>query len=263
MDGWDGAFGGVVGRYRFESQAWWPPERRPAADAPNVVMVVLDDVGFAQLGCFGSDIETPTFDGLAEHGLRYANFHTTALCSPTRACLLTGRNHHSNGMGRIADAFNGCIDELTHDPRFGDIEFVSHCARRANGAAAPVVTIDRAGGMDLAACERVSAAVNAQLEQCGEPYTLHVQSAGTDRALTKPGDYQRFAGRRAKIVTSLSINGGKTHRGTLCGVRGTNVMLETGAGALPLPLTIIKTANLEYDVRDDLRRDKKERKQHA
>jgi arylsulfatase len=72
-----------------------------------VLFVVLDDVGFAQLGCFGSDIETPVLDGLAARGLRYTNFHTTALCSPTRACLLTGRNHHSNGMGRIIELATG------------------------------------------------------------------------------------------------------------------------------------------------------------
>jgi len=68
-----------------------------------VVLVVLDDVGFAQLGCYGSDIATPVIDGLAGDGVRLANFHTTALCSPTRACLLTGRNQHRNGMGRVAD----------------------------------------------------------------------------------------------------------------------------------------------------------------
>ena len=77
------------------------------AGAPNVVVVVLDDVGFAQLGCFGSDIDTPVLDNLAAGGVRLANFHTTALCSPTRACLLTGRNHHSNGMGRVADLSTG------------------------------------------------------------------------------------------------------------------------------------------------------------
>ena len=68
-----------------------------------MVLVVLDDVGFAQLGCYGSDIETPVLDGLAAGGIRLANFHTTSLCSPTRACLLTGRNHHRSGMGRVAD----------------------------------------------------------------------------------------------------------------------------------------------------------------
>jgi arylsulfatase A-like enzyme len=100
-------FGGVVGRYRSESQPWWPPAVSPPRDAPNVVIVLLDDVGFAQLGCFGSDIETPHIDQLASRGLRYTNFHTTALCSPTRACVLTGRNHHSVGMGRITDLATG------------------------------------------------------------------------------------------------------------------------------------------------------------
>jgi arylsulfatase len=75
----------------------------PPSGSPDVVIVVLDDVGFSDLGCFGSEISTPTIDGLAASGLRYTNFHTTALCSPTRACLLTGRNHHAVGMGVVAN----------------------------------------------------------------------------------------------------------------------------------------------------------------
>jgi arylsulfatase len=97
----------VVGDDWRDSQPWWPPEPRPPEGAPNIVLVVLDDVGFGQLGCYGSDLDTPTIDGLAAAGVRMANFHTTALCSPTRACLLTGRNHHSNGMGRVADLAMG------------------------------------------------------------------------------------------------------------------------------------------------------------
>lgn len=73
------------------------------AGSPNVVVIVLDDTGFAQLGCYGSDIATPTIDGLAADGVRLTNFHTTAVCSPTRACLLTGRNHHRVGMGMLPD----------------------------------------------------------------------------------------------------------------------------------------------------------------
>jgi arylsulfatase len=76
---------------------------RPRADAPNVVVIVLDDLGFGQLGCFGSDIETPNIDRLAADGLRYNRFHVTSLCSPTRACLMSGRNHHSVGMGFLTD----------------------------------------------------------------------------------------------------------------------------------------------------------------
>ncbi len=98
-----GSFEGRIGRDWRDSEPWWPPAPRPPEGAPNVVLVVLDDVGFAQLGCYGSDIATPAIDGLAAGGVRLANFHTTALCSPTRACLLTGRNQHRNGMGRVAD----------------------------------------------------------------------------------------------------------------------------------------------------------------
>ena len=103
----DHEFGGVIGRDWRDSEPWWPPSPRPPEGAPNVVLMVLDDVGFAQLGCYGSDIPTPNIDRLAAGGLRLGNFHTTALCSPTRSCLLTGRNHHANGMGRVADLAMG------------------------------------------------------------------------------------------------------------------------------------------------------------
>ncbi|HLN43521.1 MAG TPA: arylsulfatase [Acidimicrobiales bacterium] len=102
-----GQFEGVIGRDYSESTPWWPEMRRADPATPNVVIIVLDDVGFAQLGCFGSDIDTPVLDGLAAEGLRFTNFHTTSLCSPTRACVLTGRNHHSNGMGRIVELATG------------------------------------------------------------------------------------------------------------------------------------------------------------
>ncbi len=95
-------FGGTIGRDWRDSRPWWPPDPAPPPGAPNIVLVVLDDVGYAQLGCYGSDIETPVLDSLADGGVRLANFHTTSLCSPTRACLLTGRNHHRSGMGRVA-----------------------------------------------------------------------------------------------------------------------------------------------------------------
>ena len=100
-------FEGHVGRTYADSKSWWPPLATPPAGAPNVVIVLLDDVGYAQFGAYGSDIATPTFDRLASQGRRYANFHTTALCSPTRACLLTGRNHHSNGMARVVELAAG------------------------------------------------------------------------------------------------------------------------------------------------------------
>jgi arylsulfatase A-like enzyme len=92
-----------VGRTIAQSTPWFAPVVRPPEGAPNVVMIVLDDLGFGQLGCYGSDIATPNIDALAADGLRYNRFHVTSLCSPTRACLLTGRNHHAVGMGFLTD----------------------------------------------------------------------------------------------------------------------------------------------------------------
>lgn len=100
-------FPGEIGVTSAESRPAWPAPHRARPGSPNVIVVVLDDVGYAQLGCYGSDIETPTFDRLAAGGLRYSRFHTTALCSPTRAALLTGRNHHSVGMGTVPEIAMG------------------------------------------------------------------------------------------------------------------------------------------------------------
>ena len=97
-------FEGHVGTTFADSEPSWPPPP-PSHDgsAPNVVVILFDDTGFGNLGCYGSTIDTPNIDALAENGLRYSNFHVTPLCSPTRASLLTGRNHHSVGMGTIAN----------------------------------------------------------------------------------------------------------------------------------------------------------------
>ena len=125
-------FHGRIGRDWRESEPWWPPETTPPAGAPNVVLVVLDDVGFAQLGCYGSPIDTPVIDGLAASGVRLANFHTTALCSPSRACLLTGRNHHRSGMGRVADLAVGYPGYWGKPPR--ENGYLSEILRQAGYA---------------------------------------------------------------------------------------------------------------------------------
>ncbi len=95
-------FGGVIAERYEDSKEWWPPETRPNKGAPNVIIFLLDDVGFAQVGSFGGLIKTPNIDALAANGLRYNNFHTTALCSPSRASLMAGRNPHSIGLGSHA-----------------------------------------------------------------------------------------------------------------------------------------------------------------
>jgi arylsulfatase len=100
-------FGGVIGRTYRESTPWWPPASQAPRGAPSIVFVVLDDVGFADLGCYGGDIDTPHVDRLAAGGLRYTNFHVTSMCSPTRACLLSGRNAHAVGLGIIAEWSGG------------------------------------------------------------------------------------------------------------------------------------------------------------
>lgn len=105
---WQGVpFRGRVGLTVQESVPDWPMTPRPLEGTPNVLYIVLDDVGFAHLGCYGSPIATPNMDRLAAGGLRYSNFHTTAMCSPTRAAMLTGRNHHSCGMGMVAELAQG------------------------------------------------------------------------------------------------------------------------------------------------------------
>ena len=101
------AFPGEIGRTTEESSPAWPQPLRAVDGAPNVLFVVLDDTGFGQLGCYGSPISTPNFDSLAAGGLLYTNMHTTALCSPSRSCIITGRNHHANAMASINEAATG------------------------------------------------------------------------------------------------------------------------------------------------------------
>lgn len=96
-----------IGDTRAASVPHWPAPVRPPAGAPNILVVLFDDVGFSDFGCYGSPIATPTIDALAATGLQYTGFHTTAMCSTTRAALLTGRNHHSVGMGCLANFDSG------------------------------------------------------------------------------------------------------------------------------------------------------------
>ena len=114
-------FPGVIGRTVDRSTPAWPKPVLAKLGAPNVLFVILDDTGFGQLGCYGSPIATPNLDGLAAGGLRYSNMHTTALCSPTRSCIVTGRNHHSNAMSCItegATGYPGCDGNIPFENGF-------------------------------------------------------------------------------------------------------------------------------------------------
>jgi ribosome maturation factor RimP len=161
----------------------------------------------------------------------------------------------------IAASFERELEAIAHDASFAGLEVVAHHARSAREGTALSVTIDRPGGADLKLCERVAARISANLNPIDGAYTLEVESAGLERPLTRPADYERFAGERAKIVTTLTVNGNKTHRGILRGLRGEAAVVETDGGELLLPIAAIKAANLEYDPRADLRRDKLQRKQ--
>ncbi len=103
----DPTFGGVVKEKALESTPWWPPRIVPPKDAPNVLLIMTDDDGFGAPSTFGGVIPTPALDRIAESGLRYTNFHSTSLCSPTRAAIITGRNHHSVGFGVVGEIATG------------------------------------------------------------------------------------------------------------------------------------------------------------
>jgi arylsulfatase A-like enzyme len=107
-------FEGTIARTHRDSEPWFDEPPHPGDGAPNVVVVLLDDTGFAQFGCYGSDIATPNVDALAAAGIQFTNFHVTPLCSPTRASLLTGRSQHAVGMRSVANFRTGFPNQLGH-----------------------------------------------------------------------------------------------------------------------------------------------------
>jgi ribosome maturation factor RimP len=166
-------------------------------------------------------------------------------------------------VSELSDVFERTVDAIVHEHGSTGVEVVTRSARARGRTTELRVTIDKDGGVDLATCERIAARINGALDAIDAPYSLEVESAGLERPLVRPHDYERFAGKRARIVTSLQVAGSKTHRGTLVGLRGETVILAIENGELPLPLATIKSANLEYDPRADLQRDKRERKAHG
>ena len=103
----DPKFGGVIKDDALQSKPWWAPRVVPPKGAPNVLLIITDDAGFGVPSTFGGVIPTPTMDRIANEGLRYNRIFSTALCSPTRAALITGRNHHSAGFGVISEQSTG------------------------------------------------------------------------------------------------------------------------------------------------------------
>ena len=103
----DPKFGGVIKEKASESKQWWAPRVVPPKGAPNVLLIMTDDSGFGAPGTFGGVVPTPAMDRIAKAGLRYTNFHSTSLCSPSRAALITGRNHHVAGFGVVGEIATG------------------------------------------------------------------------------------------------------------------------------------------------------------
>jgi arylsulfatase A-like enzyme len=103
----DPKFGGVIEERASDSKSWWAPRVVPPKGAPNVLLIMTDDVGFGAPSTFGGVVPTPALDRIAKSGLHYTNFHSTSLCSPTRAALITGRNHHTSGSGVVGEIATG------------------------------------------------------------------------------------------------------------------------------------------------------------
>jgi arylsulfatase A-like enzyme len=135
-------FAGTIAPYHWDAVPHWPDRPRPPDGAPNVVVVVLDDVGFAQLGCFGSDIATPHVDQLAERGLRYTNFHTTALCSPWVPAWDALPDRARTVYARYMEAFAGFLSHtddhlgrlVDHLERTGELDSTLVIVVSDNGA---------------------------------------------------------------------------------------------------------------------------------
>ena len=191
----------------------------------------------------------------APHGIVLAGSLVKAWACPALRCCTECRLS-------LVEAFESAANALPFEEEFRDVEIVSHRARRLGRSVELSLTVDRSGtAVDLAFCERVAARLNAALDAETDPYTLEVESAGLERPLLKPADYERFRDRNVVVTTSLAIANEYTHRGKLLGVRGNAVILERGTGELPIPLEVVKAAKIEYDYRADLKRAKRERRE--
>ncbi len=165
------------------------------------------------------------------------------------------------GPVTLADAFESAARGLPLEEAFREVEIVAHKAKRVGRNTELSLTVDRPGGVDLELCGRIAARLNDLLENEPDAYTLEVESAGIDRPLVSPGDFERFRDQNVLVKTTLPIKSEYTHRGKLLGVRGNAIVLAQKTGELPIPLEMVKSANVEYDYRADLKRAKNERRE--
>jgi ribosome maturation factor RimP len=163
----------------------------------------------------------------------------------------------------IAVAFERSVAALAYDAAFRDIEIVDRRARKAGRVHELSLVIDREGGVDLETCGRIATRLNAELERFTDDFELVVTSAGLERPLLRPADYERFRDRDVVVKTTLAVHHEYTHEGKLAGLRGTTVILNTKKGELPIPYEMVKSAHLVHDYRADLRRAKKEKRERG
>ncbi len=165
------------------------------------------------------------------------------------------------GPVTLAEAFEQAARGLPFEEAFREVEIVTHKAKRVGRNTELTLTVDRPGGIDLEICGRIAARLNDLLEHEPDEYTLEVESAGIDRPLVSPHDYERFRDQNVLVTTTLPIKSEYTHRGKLLGVRGNAIVLDQKTGELPIPLEMVKSANVEYDYRADLKRAKNEKRE--
>jgi len=171
------------------------------------------------------------------------------------------RRRRSEGAAvSLVETFERTALGLPAEDGFRDLEIVRLTSVRRGRSTAFALMVDHPDGVGIDLCERIARRLDVELETATEPYTLEVESPGLDRPLVKPADYERFRDRDVVVKTTLPVAGAKTHRGRLGGIRGNLIMLHAPGGEIPIPFEIVRAANLDFDIRDDLMREKRERR---
>ena len=192
----DPKFGGVIKDNALQSKAWWPPRVVSPKGAPNILLIMTDDVGFAAPSTFGGVIPTPSLDRIAQAGLRYTQFHSTSLCSPTRAALITGRNHHAVGFGVVSEIATG----------FPGYDSIIQKMRRASGKSSRRMATQLRGSARTTTLPPSTAAKPGPLINGRPGWALNTS---TDLSVATPASGNRtyFATPPQSIPTSTIQNG--------------------------------------------------------
>ena len=157
-------------------------------------------------------------------------------------------------MPGVVEAFEEAETALFAEEELADVEIVQRTVRHVGSTTEFRLMVDRPDGVDLALCEKIAGRINAALRDSTDLYTLQVESAGLDRPLVREHDFERFAGKQVCIKTNELIDGAKTHRGKLEGLRSGDVVLAADGKEQRFPFSAIKSAHIEFDIREALRK---------